>query len=116
MTATPFKPGEVLLANYPFTDQTGTKLRPVLVVSRTEFNARGEDFVAVPLTSNMGAGDGFPILESEPWFRKTGLRCSSRVKWAKPFTISRVVVARRLGELPQGVLAEIVLKLRSVFE
>ena len=54
----PFEPGQVLLAAYPFTDRTAAKLRPVLVVSGAGFN-RGEDFVAVPISSRVSPNEAY---------------------------------------------------------
>ena len=34
---TSFKPGDVLLVPYPFTDQTGSKQRPAVVISSLDY-------------------------------------------------------------------------------
>ena len=116
VTETMFDPGETLLAIYPFTDHSSQKLRPILVVSRKEFN-QGTDFVSVPLSSQVRSSDRFAIVlrDSEPWFAQTGLRLSSAVKWTKPMTLTAVVVQRRLGKLPDDVFAEIARKVQSLF-
>ncbi len=110
-----FSPGQLLLVEFPFTDHTSAKIRPVLVVSAFEFN-RGEDFVGLPLTSRIdGDPFSFPILSSEPYFSQTLLRCDSAVKWTKPMPLSSKVVRRRLGSLPEDVLRRICELVASVF-
>ena len=110
------KCGDVLLVNFPFTDASGSKLRPVLVVSIDAFN-QGEDLVLVPISSVPDPGNPhvFSVQKTDPFFAGTGLRASSCVKWTKPFTISRRVVSRRLGALPSQQLSDVQAKLRSLF-
>lgn len=109
--------GDIVLVNFPYSDQTGQKVRPVLVVSGERFNRSG-DLVVVPISSSPAAGDVFCVLveESSPVFAQTGLRRSSAIKWTKPHTISRVVVQRRLGSLALAALEVVRERVRSVFE
>ncbi len=115
-TEMPFDPGRIILVSYPFTDQTGAKLRPALVISGAKFNA-GEDFVAVPLSSRVEEPStfGFVISDTDNYFADTGLRRASTVKWSKPMTISRRVVQRQLGIIPDDVLKQIRQRLCSMF-
>lgn len=109
--------GEIYLANYPFTDRTGGKVRPVLVVSRGEFNM-GEDRLVVPISSNLDLGNPHTLLISanDPAFRATGLRCASAVKWTKVHVLSRAIAQRRLGVLAPSITNEVRAKIRSMFE
>jgi mRNA interferase MazF len=110
------KCGDVLLVSYPFTDATGAKIRPVLVVSTDVFN-NGDDVVLVPISSAPAATDPyvFPIHDTDPFFAVSGLKRSSAIKWTKPLTVSRSVVRSRLGSLPAEQLAIVHTKLRSLF-
>lgn len=103
-----FDPGEILLASFPFTDHSAQKVRPVLVVGEPD-RAHGEDVVVVPISSRMRANDpyGFAVHDSDAFFRQSGLRMSSTVRWSKLMTISNRVIMRRLGSLPRPVLDEI---------
>jgi mRNA-degrading endonuclease toxin of MazEF toxin-antitoxin module len=116
MTAMPYEPGRLLLVTYPFSDQTGLKQRPVLVVSGIGFN-EGEDVVVVPLSSRVIPDDrfGFAIRATDPYFAQTRLRTSSTVKWTKPMVISSKVVNRKLGVVTPVVLKEIQGLIRSIF-
>ncbi len=110
------KCGEILLATYPFTDNSTTKVRPVLVVSADVYNT-GEDRVVVPLSSAPPPDDphSFYIDASSPHFQATGLSMGSAVKWTKPMTISRRVIHRRLGCLHPSLLAEVRTKIITIF-
>lgn len=105
-----FEPGDVLLAQYPFTSHATTKLRPVLVVSKASHNQHG-DFVTVPISSKtespISRQHGYLIKESDPCFGTSGLRRSSTVRWSKPMTISDKVIHRKIGTLPEPIVKEI---------
>ena len=111
------KCGEIILLEYPFTDDSGSKRRPALVVSADQFN-KGEDVVIVPISSRPVEDDPHALLirESDKYFRQTGLRRTSSVKWTKPITISERIALRRLGSLPSTPLSEVLDRLRSLFQ
>lgn len=111
------KCGWVCLVEYPFTDGTGAKVRPVLVVSIDEFNA-GEDVVVVPISSRPSPSDTYSVYidSSSPQFAATGLKQSSAVKWGKPFTVSKRLLIRRLGTLESQLLSEVSGSLIGLFQ
>lgn len=110
------KLGEIWLVNFPFTDGSGTKLRPVLVVSANRFSVGG-DVVVIPISSQVFAGDPFvyQLDSTMPAFRLTGLKTASSVKWTKPVTLAGSIFQRRLGFLSGRPLDDIRGSLRSVF-
>ena len=113
---TTLESGQIVLVNYPFTDHTSGKIRPALIVSASKFN-EGEDVVALPISSRIVENDvyGFRISDTEDFFPNTKLRCSSTVKWSKPMTLSRRVIGKKLGVIPNHVLSQIIDKLQSLF-
>ena len=44
---------DLLLVPFPFSDQSGRKVRPVIVISNKEFNEHSEDILVVGVTSNI---------------------------------------------------------------
>jgi mRNA interferase MazF len=45
--------GDVVLVPFPFTDQSGTKKRPAVVVSSSRYNASRRDIVIMAITSQI---------------------------------------------------------------
>ncbi len=88
---TRFKPGQVVLIRFPFTDLATKKRRPAMVVSPAEFPRCYGDVVIVPLTSREQNDD----LRLEQW-RKAGLL---KPTWMKPLmaTIKGAFVEKSLG-------------------
>jgi len=101
--------GDVFLAMYPFTDQTTQKLRPVVVISRSEFNQQ-DDVVVLPISSSPSSAtrkDVVAVDESHPDFAATGLHHTSFVKWTKPLPLHKRVFARRMGILPDDIMSDV---------
>jgi len=84
--------GSIVLARFPFTDLSGDKRRPALVVSRD--NDRRSDLVVCFITSVPRAGpDMAPIGASA----HTGLKVLSVVRFDKIATLDRSVITGKLG-------------------
>ena len=49
--------GDIVLVPFPFTDQTGTKKRPAVVVSSGAYNAARRDVVIMAVTSQARPAD-----------------------------------------------------------
>lgn len=60
MAATPtLSFGDVVLVPFPFTDQSGTKKRPAVVVSSQGYNTHRRDIVIMAITSQVRTPLGF---------------------------------------------------------
>jgi mRNA interferase MazF len=87
--------GSIILARFPFTDLSGDKRRPALVVSRN--NDQRSDLVVCFITSVPRTGsDVAPIAASTG----TGLKIPSVVRFDKIATLDRAVITGKLGDAP----------------
>lgn len=50
---TSYKQGDVLLVPFPFTDQSGSKQRPAIVISGDKYNQLHPDVILAPITSHL---------------------------------------------------------------
>ena len=88
-----FEFGSIVLARFPFTDLSGEKLRPALIISRD--NDRRSDVVLAFITSKPGAA-GRDALELTP-SSSNGLKVPSVVRFDKLITIEKRVIAGEIG-------------------
>jgi mRNA interferase MazF len=84
--------GSIVLARFPFTDLSGDKRRPVLVISRD--NERRPDLVVCFITSVQRTG---PDMASIAATTETGLKVPPLVRFDKLATLDRSVIAGRIG-------------------
>lgn len=112
--ATPsrFSFGDVLLVPFSFTDQSGTKKRPAVVVSSHGYNASRRDIVIMAITSQVRALPGFGEAMVADW-QGAGL---IKVSVLKPVftTIEQGLVLRTMGHLSaadtrtlRGIVADV---------
>ncbi len=87
---------EVVLVHYPFSDLTGAKVRPAVVVSASHVS---QDLLIVPLTSKTsGLLTGEFVLTE---WEKAGLNIETAVKRGI-YTVKETLVRKRIGKLEDG--------------
>jgi mRNA interferase MazF len=92
--------GSIVLTRFPFTDLSGDKRRPALVVSRD--NERRADLIVCFITSIPRSGPDLASLGALPG---TGLKVPSVVRFDKLATLDRSVITGKLGDAPSEWLA-----------
>jgi mRNA interferase MazF len=91
--------GDIVLVPFPFTDLSGTKLRPAVVLW---VDATGDDVTLCFISSQNITSlspDEFLLDASDAEFSSTGLKVSSKVRVARIVTLERRLITRRLGKL-----------------
>ncbi|MFB2892590.1 type II toxin-antitoxin system PemK/MazF family toxin [Aerosakkonemataceae cyanobacterium BLCC-F50] len=103
-----YQPGEVILLSYPFTDVTGVKLRPVLVLLDTGDN----DILVARITTKITHTlYDVQILE----FQVAGLLKQSVVRLHKVNTVEKSLINRRLGMLESSDWEKVRDKIRQIW-
>ena len=98
----PFAAGQVVLLPFPFSDLTGSKLRPVLLLA----DAGRGDWIACQITSNPYADPQAILLEDDA-FEDGGLE---RVSWMRPgklFTANERLIRNVRGAVHRHVLSRL---------
>jgi mRNA interferase MazF len=91
--------GDIVLVEFPFIDLSQTKLRPAVILA---LNSAIDEFTVCFISSqNIDRLNPteFALLDSAPDFSQTGLRISSKVRVTRITTLSRQLIAKRLGKL-----------------
>ena len=90
-----YLPGQILLAALAalvFSDQAGTKNRPILVVR----DGGDDDLLVAPITSHAGRSTHHVFLTD---WQQAGLRLASVARLEKVATIAKRTVVRPLGQI-----------------
>jgi mRNA interferase MazF len=95
--ASRFSFGDVVLVPFPFTDQSGIKKRPAVVVSSHGYNASRRDIVIMAITSQVRTPLGFGEAMVGDW-QSAGLVKASVLKPVFT-TIEQSLVLRVMGHL-----------------
>lgn len=89
--------GEVVLVPFPFTNQSGLKKRPAVVVSSNGYNANRRDLIIMAITSQVRQPPGFGEALVADW-QAAGLIKPSVLKPVFS-TIEQGLVVRTMGTL-----------------
>lgn len=89
--------GDIVLVPSPFTDQSGIKKRPAVVVSSAAYNTARLDLILMAVTSQVRPVTAFGEVVISDW-QKAGLLKPSVVKPVMT-TVERRLIIRHLGQL-----------------
>lgn len=92
-----FNFGDVVLVTLPFTDQSGAKKRPAVVISSRGYNTSRRDLVIMAITSQVRQPIGFAEALMGDW-RTAGLIKASVLKPVFA-TVEQGLVVRVMGSL-----------------
>ena len=109
--------GDVVFLRFPFSDGSGTKVRPAVVVQSDPDNARLESTVVALITGNtrlVGKEARHILIDvSTESGRLSGLRYSSAINIHSLFTVHRSLIHEVVGELADEVMGQVSLQLRQ---
>jgi mRNA interferase MazF len=101
------KKGDIVLAEFPFTDLSQKKLRPALV----RWASSTIDEITICFISSQNVTslslDEFALNASDTEFTRTGLRVSSKVRVTRLVSLEQRLILRRLGELGSQQMLEL---------
>ena len=98
-----------MLIPFPFTDLSTSKKRPCVVISSEDFNESHADVIVAAITSRVPdqpGSDHYVFDESEQ--EAADLPKRSMVKLGKIVTIDTRLIRKRLGQLPDDTLYELI--------
>jgi len=108
---TGYEQGDVVSVRFVFTDESGAKRRPTVIVSTSDYHQGRQEAIVAAITSNvdrMLVGDHL----IEGW-REAGLLFPS-VATGIIRTIKQTMIERRLGSMPNGDMAAIKRQLQYI--
>ena len=97
---------DLLLVPIPFTDLSSQKIRPVIVVSNSQYNRQTNDLVVVGVTSNIKE-EAYSTNLNNDEMEKGKLPLPSRIKCDKIYSIANKIVQRKYGKITQKKYDEI---------
>ena len=102
---------DVVLVDYPYSDRTGSKIRPCLVVQNDRNNQRLDDTIVVTISRTMLRALTEPtqllIDITTPEGKQSGLLFNSAVQCENILTIDRQFILRKIGSLPAATMRQV---------
>ena len=103
--------GDVVLLDFPFSDASGSKVRPAVVVQSDAHNRRMTSTIVVLVTKTTRRErretTQFLIQADSPAGKATGLHFDSAVTCTNLYTVHEDFVRFRIGRLPDSLTPEL---------
>jgi mRNA interferase MazF len=97
---------DIVLISFPFSDLKSSKVRPVLVLSNDKYNRKFEDFIAIPLTTNVKSRE-YSVLVTNKNLERGRLIIDSNVKIDRIFSINKNLVRMNIGKINKDTYTRI---------
>lgn len=108
------KRGDVVLIDFPFSDRTGSKLRPALVVQDDDVTAARDDVLLAAISRTQRFANTEVVIDpSTPDGQRSGLRQVSVVDCALLGTFDQLLVKHTLGSLTAMLMEQIDSRLKA---
>lgn len=110
--------GDVVIVDYPFSDRTGSKVRPALVVQADALNHRITDTIlaGISRSTHRASSAHLSIDISTPDGGRTGLRQNSVIQCENLLTFDQRLVIAKIGELSGTLMRQAELCLKAALE
>ncbi|MFA5856346.1 MAG: type II toxin-antitoxin system PemK/MazF family toxin [Candidatus Pacearchaeota archaeon] len=93
-----FNQGDILLVPFPFSNLKGIKKRPVLVISKINYQKQCDDIVTCGITANL-KDSRYSILIDNSNLIEGNIPVKSRIKVDKIFTLDKNIVIKKIGRI-----------------
>ena len=109
------KQRDVILIKFPFSDLTGVKVRPALVISNDEYNLKKFDTVVLAMTSNLSVSK-YKVVVANKDLESGSLPVKSAVRVDKPFSILQSKILKIQAKLNNTKLAEVKIAISKLIQ
>ncbi len=106
---------DILLMPFPYSDLSGKKVCPVIVVSNDTFNSSSQDLIVCGITSNISK-DYYTTLLKKDCLEKGSLLDDCCIKVENIAKIDRSLVIKKIGSLKNNIFSDVVQKLNILFD
>ena len=107
------KQREIILINFPFSDLTGAKVRPALVISNNPYNRTNLDTVVLAITSNLSPHP-YKVLVEVQDLESGSLPLKSAIRVDKPFSVLQTKVLKIQAKITVNKLEEVKLLINQL--
>jgi len=104
-SGTTYEQGDIVLCDIPFSDSTGVKRRPVMILSVSTYNSRTADVIALAITSNLSNSDYSVPIEDRDMVQGKMFK-PSLIKVNHIFSVAKSTFQRWLGRAAPAVVAK----------
>ena len=109
------KRGDVVLVDYPYSDRTGSKVRPFVVVQNDQNNQRLDDTILVTISrrTQLAEPTQVLVLATSAEGKQAGLLSDSSIRCENIQSVALSFVRRKIGTLTADLMAKVEVCLKA---
>ncbi len=96
----------ILLVPFPFSDQSGKKVRPVCVISNADYNRSSQDLIVTGITSNVSKGKYTAFLDPKD-LEEGVLHTECCIKVENILRIDKDLIIKHIGRINKNKFREV---------
>lgn len=111
-----YRQRDIVLVAFPFTDLSGQKVRPVLVLSNDKYNQRSADVVVCGLTTNLSPAPYSIIINITDVERAGTLKHKSKIKADAIASLEQSLLIKQIACLKLSVFEQVVAEIKDLIQ
>ena len=105
--------GDIVLVNTPFSNLNVSKKRPVLIVSKDEYNNKQQDIIVVAVTSNL-VSKNYTVEFDNADMKQGNILTKSCVRADKIFSLDKSLIIKKFGSVSNDIIAKTIRLISTV--
>ena len=111
-----YRQRDIVLVPFPFSDLSGRKVRPVLILSNDAYNRQSADVVVCGLTTNLNPTPYSIIVGPMDVERPGTLRHRSKIKADTIASLEQSILIKRIARLKFSVFERVIAEIESLIK
>ena len=109
-----YKQRDIVLVPFPFSDLSGQKVRPVLVLSNDAYNQQSADVVVCGLTTNLSPAPYSIVIEVTDVEQLGTLRHKSKVKADTIASLEQSILIKQIARLKLPIFNQVIAEIEDL--
>ena len=109
-----FQQRDIILVPFPFSDQSGKKVRPVIIVSNNKFNDFSADIIVCAITTNI-IKDHYTIKIDNTELEENNIKEECCIKVENILKIDKKLIIKKIDRIKENKFVKIIKIINSLF-
>jgi len=109
------KQGDIIVTQIHYSDLSGLKTRPALVISNSEYNINSGNIIVLSISSTQ-PGSKYDVNINKFDLNEGKLKVESKILTDYPAAISKNIISSKIGAITQNKLTEVKQKIFELYK
>jgi len=111
-----YRQRDIVLVPFPFSDLSGRKVRPVLILSNDAYNQQSADVVVCGLTTNLRPASYSVVVDVTDVEQPGTLRHKSKIKTDAVASLEQSLLIKQVARLKPVIFKQVVAQIEDLIE